>query len=301
MVQLFMALGGSELDAFRAYAEVYPDDCLLLVDTVNTLESGVPNAIKVFEELRCGGHRPVGVRLDSGDLVHLAIQTARQLNDAGFPDTAIVLSSDLDELIIRQILTQIEQDAPRAGVDAEQLIGRLVYGVGTRLVTSWGQPALGGVYKLVAVRDEGKWQPAIKLSETSDKTPNPAAKQAWRLYGQQGKATADLLALEHTDPRTLTNLTLHDPGNATQVRNVAASELTGIEPLLQEVVEEGKRVGDAPTIEDMRALRRRDVERLDESVKRLVNPAIYQVSLTPELWRLKQELIRKTRGGAEKE
>ena len=180
MVQLFMALGGSELDAFRAYAEVYPDDCLLLVDTVNTLESGVPNAIKVFEELRRDGHRPVGVRLDSGDLAYLAIQSAKQLNDAGFPETSIVLSSDLDELIVWQIITQILQEAPRAGVDAEQLIGRLVYGVGTRLVTSWGQPALGGVYKLVAVQDKGAWQPAIKLSESSEKTPNPGAKQVWR-------------------------------------------------------------------------------------------------------------------------
>jgi nicotinate phosphoribosyltransferase len=149
MVQLFMSLGEGELGAFRAYAEVYPDDCLLLVDTINTLESGVPNAITVFEELRRRGHRPVGIRLDSGDLAYLAIQSARLLDTAGFPDSSIVLSGDLDELVIWQILTQIIAEAPRYAVDADALIARLVYGVGTRLITSHGDPALGGVYKLV--------------------------------------------------------------------------------------------------------------------------------------------------------
>ncbi|MBN2470539.1 MAG: nicotinate phosphoribosyltransferase, partial [Anaerolineae bacterium] len=136
MVQVFLALGGTELDAFRAYAETYPDDCLLLVDTINTLESGIPNAITVFEELRARGHRPVGVRLDSGDLAYLSVQAARMLDAAGFPDTSIVLSSQLDEITIWQILTQIQEDAPRYGVDADHLLGRLVYGVGTRLITS---------------------------------------------------------------------------------------------------------------------------------------------------------------------
>ncbi|MEN6300138.1 MAG: nicotinate phosphoribosyltransferase, partial [Anaerolineaceae bacterium] len=131
MVQLFIALGGSELDAFRAYADVYPDDCLLLVDTINTLESGIPNAIKVFEELKRKGHKPVGVRLDSGDLAYLSIQSARMLDDAGFPDVSIVLSNNLDELVIWQIITQILEEAPRYGVDPEKLIKRLVYGVGT--------------------------------------------------------------------------------------------------------------------------------------------------------------------------
>ena len=156
MVQLFLALGMSELDAFRAYAEVYPDDCLLLVDTINTLESGIPNAIKVFEELHRKGHEPVGIRLDSGDLAYLSIQAAKMLDEAGFELTKIVISNNLDELIIWQILTQILEEAPRYNVDPNQLVKRLIYGVGTRLITSWGEPALGGVYKLVAVCDEGK-------------------------------------------------------------------------------------------------------------------------------------------------
>jgi len=136
MVQVFMALGEGELGAFRAYADVYPDDCLLLVDTIDTLESGIPNAIKVFEELRRKGHEPVGIRLDSGDLAHLSIQAAKMLNQAGFPDALIVLSNQLDELVIWQAITQIEAEAARYGVDPDHLIGRLVYGVGTRLITS---------------------------------------------------------------------------------------------------------------------------------------------------------------------
>src|SRR5688572_27371926 len=200
MVQLFMTLGMGELGAFQAYADVYPDDCMLLVDTVDTLQSGVPNAIRVFEQLRRKGHRPVGIRLDSGDLAFLSIQAAKMLNDAGFPNTSIVLSGDLDELVIWQIITQIGAEAPRYGVDPDHLINRLIYGVGTRLITSWGEPALGGVYKLVAVRESGQWDSAIKISDTPAKVPNPGAKHVWRIYDQRGKATADLLCLEGEDP-----------------------------------------------------------------------------------------------------
>lgn len=138
MVQVCMTLGMGELGAFRAYADVYPNNCLLLVDTINTLESGVPNAIRVFQELRAKGFKPVGIRLDSGDLAYLSIQAARMLDAAGFPDTIIVLSNDLDELVIWQITTQIQAEAPRYGVDADALLKRLGYGVGTRLITSWG-------------------------------------------------------------------------------------------------------------------------------------------------------------------
>ena len=159
MVQIFMALGQSELDAFRAYADVYPDDCLLLVDTVDTLESGIPNAITIFDELRQKGHEPVGIRLDSGDLAYLSIQAAKMLDDAGFPDVSIVLSNQLDELVIWQILTQLEQEAGKYGVNPDKLIDRLVYGVGTNLITSSGDSSLDGVYKLVAVRDDFAMDP----------------------------------------------------------------------------------------------------------------------------------------------
>jgi len=253
MVQVFMTLGMSELDAFRAYADVYPDDCLLLVDTINSLESGIPNAIQVFEELRRRGHEPVGIRLDSGDLAYLSIQAARML---------------------------------------DELIGRLVYGVGTRLITSWGEPALGGVYKLVAVRDKGEWQPAIKVSESAAKTPNPGHKRVWRIYDQRGKATADLLSLEGEDPRSEARLVLHHPADHSRYRILERQGISKIEPLLVEVLREGRLVYDLPTLEQIREQRKADVRRLDPGVRRLVNPHIYHVSLTQRLWDLKQTLVR---------
>ena len=296
MVQLFMALGGSELDAFRAYADVYPDNCLLLVDTIDSLKSGVPNAITVFEELRRKGYDPVGIRLDSGDLAYLSIQAAKLLDQAGFPDVSIVLSNNLDELTIWQILTQIGQEAPRYGVDPDQLINRLVYGVGTRLVVSWGEPALGGVYKLVAVRDGGRWLPAIKVSESADKTPNPGHKHVWRIYDGRGNATADLLSLDNESPSEMEVIVLHHPSEPTKMRYLSHDEVTEIEPLLVDVLSEGRLVYDLPSIEEMRSRRRSDVEKLDAGVRRLMNPHIYHVSLTKPLWDLKQELIRTALG-----
>jgi len=291
MVQLFMALGMSELDAFRAYAEVYPDDTLLLVDTINSLESGVPNAIKVFEELRRKGHTPLGIRLDSGDLAYLSIQAARMLNAAGFPDVSIVLSNNLDELVIWQIITQIIEEAPRYSMEPDKLIQRLVYGVGTRLITSWGEPALGGVYKLVAVSQAGKWTPAIKISETPAKTPNPGYKHVWRIYDKRGRSTADLLSLEHEDPRTMERILLRHPTDHTKYRTIEQKDVSEVEPLLVEVLKDGKPVREMPDIEEMRRLRAQDVSRLDTGVRRIMNPHVYHVSLTQRLWDLKQQLI----------
>jgi len=295
MVQVFMALGEGELAAFRAYAGVYPDDCLLLVDTIDTLESGIPNAIQVFEELRRKGHKPVGIRLDSGDLAHLSVQAARMLDEAGFPDTLIVLSNQLDELVIWQLITQIENEAPRYGVDPDHLIGRLVYGVGTRLITSQGASALDGVYKLVAVWDSGQWVPAIKVSETPEKTINPGHKHVWRVYDRRGKATADLLSLDDEDPREMERILLHHPTEHTTYRTLNRDDISEIEPLLVDVLQEGEPVYDLPSIEEMREHRQADVERLDPGVKRLVNPHVYHVSLTERLWNLKQELVESVR------
>jgi nicotinate phosphoribosyltransferase len=252
MVQAFMALGEGELAAFRAYAEVYPDDCVLLVDTINTLQSGIPNAIKVFEELRRKGHEPVGIRLDSGDLAYLSIQAAKMLNEAGFPETSIVLSSNLDELVIWQIITQITHEAPDYGLDADGVIGRLVYGVGTRLITSQGKSALGGVFKLVAIEDEGEWVPAIKISENPIKTPNPGQKRGWRIYDKRGKATADLLALDEEDPRQVEALTLLHPTDHTKSRYLPQAYISQIESLHVEVLRDGKLVYELPTIDALR-------------------------------------------------
>jgi nicotinate phosphoribosyltransferase len=295
MVQLFMALGEGELGAFQAYADIYPDDCLLLVDTVDTLNSGVPNAIRVFETLRRKGHRPVGIRLDSGDLAYLSIQAAKLLDDAGFDDVSIVLSGDLDELVIWQIITQIGSEAPRYGVDPNHLINRLVYGVGTRLITSWGEPALGGVYKLVAVRQGDQWDSAMKISDTPAKVPNPGAKRVWRLYDHRGKATADLLCLEDEEIPAQDAWLLRHPSDHAKYRTLHRSDVTSLEELHQAVLREGRRTQPAPPLEELRRRRAEDVERLDPGIRRLVNPHIYHVSLTPKLWELKQELIAEAR------
>lgn len=292
MVQLFISLGMSELDAFKAYAEIYPTDCLLLVDTINTLESGIPNAIRVFEELRKKGYQPVGIRLDSGDLAYLSIQAAQMLDRAGFEQASIVLSNNLDELIIWQIITQIRQEAPRYGVDPEKLINRLVYGVGTRLITSWGEPALGGVYKLVAVHHNNQWQPAIKISESPSKTPNPGNKRVYRIYDRRGNATADVLALHDEDLSAMNEITLHHPTDHTKYRALHRDEISKIEPLQLEILKDGKVVVDLPDLDQMRRNRQWDVEHLDPGVRRIMYPHIYHVSLTPKLWNLKQKLIQ---------
>ena len=292
MIQAFIALGEGELGAFRAYAEIYPDDCLLLVDTINTLESGIPNAIRVFEELKKKGHEPLGIRLDSGDLAYLSIQAHKMLNRAGFHDAVIVLSNELDEIVIAQIISQIKAEAASNGIDADDLIRRLVYGVGTRLITSRGQPALDGVYKLTAVEEEGKWLPSMKISDSWAKALNPGFKLVWRLYDRREKATGDLLGLQHEDPEKVDTLLMYHPSDADVHKVLERKSLSKIEPLLQEIMREGKLTCDFPSMEEMRTLRKNDLLRLDEGVKRLINPHIYHVSLTRELWELKQKLIR---------
>ncbi len=295
LVQVFMALGAGEIGAFEAYADLYPDDCLLLVDTIDTLESGIPNAVRVFERLRRHGHRPVGIRLDSGDLADLAVRAAKMLDEAGFPEAKIVLSNKLDELVLFQILNQIRRESPRVGVDAEAVIGRLIFGVGTRLITSEGDAALDGVYKLAAVRDDGKWVPALKISDTAAKVLNPGDKRLWRIYDRRGRATADLIGLPDEEPAAMDPLILRHPADEMEYRSIHRSEVAEVEPLLVEVVREGRRIGDPPTLEALRARRRADLERLDSGVKRILNPHRYHVSLTEGLWELKQQLIRAAR------
>ncbi|MFV0258667.1 MAG: nicotinate phosphoribosyltransferase [Acidimicrobiales bacterium] len=289
MVQVFMATGGTELDAFRAYAQVYPDDCLLLVDTVDTLRSGVPNAITVFEELRAGGHRPVGIRLDSGDLAHLAVESARRLDEAGFTDCAIVLSSGLDELTIWQIRNQINAEGARAGVDPRAVLARLVYGVGTAMATSEGDPSLDGVYKLVAVDGPDGWAPAVKLSDTPAKILNPGRKRVVRVYDRRGQATADLLCLagEEVD----TPISLHHPSEGGMSRTLTEDQVSSVEDLLTPLdldldPDEGELVRAA------RERRDADLDRLDPGVRRIINPHVYHVSLSTTAWELRQSVVR---------
>ncbi|MCS6827078.1 MAG: nicotinate phosphoribosyltransferase, partial [Caldilinea sp.] len=198
---------------------------------------------------------------------------------------------DLDELVIWQIITQIQNEAPRYGVDPDRLIRRLVYGVGTRLITSWGEPALGGVYKLVAVRRNGGWSSAIKISESPSKTPTPGVKRIWRIYDERRKATADLLTLEDEQIDPAAPLVLRHPSDHTKFRTLQPEQISRIEPLHVEVVRQGKLIYDLPTLEEIRRRRADDVEALDPGVRRLVNPHIYHVSLSQKLWDLKQTLI----------
>lgn len=306
-VQAFLALGMTELEAFQAYADLYPDECLLLVDTVDTLESGVPNAIRAFEKLRKKGFAPVGVRLDSGDLAHLSIQTAKMLDKAGFPDVSIVLSNDLDELRICQIKEGIQQEAARCGLDGDRIVRRLVYGVGTRLITSAGHSALGGVYKLVALHSGRAWEPVTKVSDDPAKTPLPGRKRAWRVYDSQGRAAADLLTLEDETPdREMVEapqamagdaetaphqLTLRHPWQDGKSSTLKADQVSQIEPLLAEVLAGGKPAADRPDIEQIRAVRRADVERLPEGVRNLIEPRPYSVWISELLRDLKERLL----------
>lgn len=291
MVQAFIALGEDELTAFEAYAEVYPDDCLLLVDTIDTLASGLPNAIRVFEKLKKKGHKPVGIRLDSGDLAYLSIQASKMLDEAGFPETRIVLSNQLDELVLWQIISQIEEEGPLYDVEPDQLIRRLIYGVGTRLITSRGQAALDGVYKLVAVCQDSSWKPAIKLSDSIEKVINPGHKNVWRLYNVRGTAEVDLISLQDEQVNDIDPLTLHHPTLPMTSRSLSQSSIHEIEPLLQEVLVDGNPVMEMPPLETMRKTRQADFERLDPGVRRIMNPHIYHVSITERLWQLKRELM----------
>ncbi len=311
MVQAFLALGMSELEAFQAYAELYPDECLLLVDTVDTLESGVPNAIRVFENLRKKGYEPVGVRLDSGDLAYLCVRTAKMLDDAGFTEASIVLSNDLDEMKILQIKAEIAREAKRYALDGDRTVGRLVYGVGTRLITSAGHSALGGVYKLAALRTGPAWEPVTKVSEDPAKTPIPGRKKVWRTFDALGRASSDILTQEDEAPDRILQgpvqdgsansgtdrsaLPLRHPWIADKRKQLAHAEIARIEPLLAQVLADGRPVCDRPDLEQIRAIRRADVESLEKGVRDLRNPQPYDVWVSQQLWTLKERLLRSMR------
>lgn len=290
MVQFFMGLGMSEQEAFQYYADLYPDNCILLVDTIDTLESGIPNAIKVFENLRKKGHKPLGIRLDSGDLAHLSIMAAQELNKAGFEDVKIVLSNELDEMNIWQIITQIEEEARQNGVDPDQLINRLIYGVGTRLITSSGDPALSGVYKLTSIHHEGEWLPTTKFSESLSKSIIPGNKKVWRIYSKSGKANADVITVNDESPEHMDQLDLYHPVDPDKSRTLTRSEIKDMEQLLETIIENGELSYDFPSIETIREKRRNDIALLDTGVKRLIQPHVYHVSLSKKLHRFKQQV-----------
>jgi nicotinate phosphoribosyltransferase len=264
-----------ELTAFRAYADIYPKGCLLLVDTYNTLKSGVPNAITVFKELREKGYEPIGIRLDSGDLAYLSKRARKMLDDAGFENAKIVASGDLDENVIWDLKMQ------GARID--------VYGVGTKLITSGDMPALGGVYKLAAEIVDGEIVPKIKVSENPVKVTNPGYKQVYRLYSNEdNKAIADLITLDDEVIDESKPLTIFDPVDTWKkmtLENYTAKKL------LKPIFIDGKRVYASPDLKDIQKNYFTEMETLWDEYKRLNKPHVYKVDLSQKLYDLKKELL----------
>ena len=269
----------SEVEAFRAYAQIFPDSCLLLVDTYDTLHSGMPNAIKVFDELRQNGHEPVGIRLDSGDLAYLSKECRKMLDEAGYPNAKICASSDLDEKLIRDLKLQ------GAKID--------IWGVGTKLITSENCPALGGVYKLAAREHNGKWMPKIKISENVWKITNPGYKKVVRIYSNAtDKALADLIMLDAENVDKTKPLEIFDQ-HETWKRKKLTNFYT--KDLLIPIFIDGKCVYESPDVMDIRENALRELDRFWDEYKRVTNPHVYKVDLSFKLWQLKQELLKQGR------
>ena len=267
----------NEQEAFERYADAYPDNALLLIDTYDTLGSGIQNAVAVGRRLKAAGHRGFGVRLDSGDLEYLSKQVRARLDAEGLQDALIVASNDLDEAIIHQLTTQ------GAPID--------VWGVGTNLVTGAGDPALTGVYKLAARERDGAFEPAIKVSNNPEKVTNPGTKQVWRFVTTDGSPVADLICLEEETLETGRPYTFHHPHG--DYRSFTLKEYGGMTPLLKRCMSSGEIVGELPALPDLQARTLRNLQALDETYKRLINPHAYKVSLSSQLSRLKAGLIRR--------
>lgn len=277
MAHSWVQLFPTELEAFRRYARVYPENCVLLVDTYNVLKSGVPNAIRVFrEELVPKGIRPGGIRIDSGDIAYLSRETRKMLDEAGFSDSKIVISNSLDEFIIQDLLTQ------GAKIDS--------FGVGERLITGKPDPVFGGVYKLAGVEEDGKVIPKIKLSENVEKITNPGHKEVWRLFDKAtGKAVGDVITLAGEEIDCSKPYEIFHPEftwKRKRVTNFTARQL------LVPMFKQGKCVYESPAIGKIRDYCREQVDTIWAEVLRFHNPHPYYVDLSQDLWQLKEKLLR---------
>lgn len=266
-----------EEESFSQYARAMPNNCMFLVDTYNTIE-GVKKAIRVGRKLRLEGHELVGIRLDSGDLAYLSIEARKLLDEAGFPQAIICASNDLDE----HIITSLKQQGATIAL----------WGVGTKLATGYDQPALGGVYKLVAMREKGgEWQHKIKLSEQAIKITNPGKLQI-RRFIENGEASGDMLVDELLPPPEK-NMII-DPGDGTKRKMFSATAKT--RDLLVPVVKNGKIIYKSAGIHAAKERVKSDLSLFHEGIKRFVNPHQYPVGLEERLFNLKTELILKNRG-----
>ncbi len=276
MAHSWVQLFDSEYLAFKAYAEKYPNSCVLLVDTYNVLKSGIPNAIKVFDEvLKPLGARPRGVRIDSGDITYLTKKCRKMLDDAGYPDCKIVVSNSLDEYLIRDMLVQ--------GACADS------FGVGERLITASSEAVFGGVYKLAAVEKNGMVIPKIKVSENTVKITIPGVKIPWRLYDNEtGKAIADVITtgdekIDHTKPYEI-----FDPVHTWKRKTV---ENFTAKKLQVKIMEGGKQIYECPPVNEIKAYCKEQIENLWDEVKRFEKPHNYYVDLSQKLWDLRHTLL----------
>ncbi|MBQ7131447.1 MAG: nicotinate phosphoribosyltransferase [Oscillospiraceae bacterium] len=275
MAHSWVQLFPTELEAFRAYAKAYPDSCTLLVDTYNTLKSGVPNAITVFNELKAMGKTNFGIRIDSGDITYLSNKARKMLDDAGLEECKIVVSNSLDEYIINDLILQ------GASVDS--------FGVGERLITSSSEPVFGGVYKLVAVEEKGGIIPRIKLSDNAAKITNPAYKEVWRLFDNEtGKALADVLTVAGEKIDDTKPYEIFDPEYI--YKRKVLTDFTA-KKLLVPIFEKGKCVYERPDVSQIRAYSEKALETIWKEVKRFENPHKYYVDLSQKLWDIKQHML----------
>ena len=281
MAHAWVQMFDSEYEAFKAYVEMYPNNATLLVDTYNTLKSGVPNAIRVFNEvLKPRGITQCGIRLDSGDMAYLTQKARKMLDDAGWTECRISVSNSLDEYIIQDVLRQ------GAKID--------MFGVGERLITARSEPVFGGVYKLVAVEKDGEVVPKIKISENVGKITNPHYKKLYRFFGNDtGKAIADYLAVYDEVIDDSKDMEIFDPDATWKTKNVynfTAKELQV--PIFQK----GKLVYEMPNLEQIRNYCLEQVDTLWDEVKRFDNPHTYYVDLSKKLWDIKYNLLKENNG-----
>ena len=281
MAHAWVQMFDTEYEAFKAYCEIYPQNATLLVDTYNTLKSGVPNAIRAFNDvLKPLGITKCGIRLDSGDMTYLTKKARKMLDDAGWTECKISVSNALDEYLIQDLLHQGAQ------ID--------LFGVGERLITARSEPVFGNVYKLAAVEDEaGNIIPKIKISENVIKITNPHFKKVYRLYGNDtGKAIADYLCVYDEMVDDTQDLEIFDPA-ATWKRKMVYNFTA--KPLLVPVFQGGELVYESPSLEEIRAYCARQVDTLWDEVKRFDNPHTYYVDLSQKLWDIKYALLQANR------
>lgn len=270
-----------EYTAFKTYAELYPNACILLVDTYDVLNSGVPNAIRVFREMKEAGHemKGYGIRIDSGDLAYLSKQAYKMLDEAGFGDAIISASSDLDEYLIESLKAQ------GAKINS--------WGVGTNLITCQDNPAFGGVYKLAAIKDKNDqdFVPKIKLSENIEKVTNPGNKTIYRIYDKKtGKIRADLICLanETFDPEK--DMIIFDPMATWKKTKIAGGSYT-LRELLVPVFQKGECVYTSPTVMEIKDICKKELDTLWDETRRFVNPQEVYVDLSDKLFKIKSELL----------